>query len=205
MTWVDLAIVGIIFLSAVLAFARGFSREALGLSSWVGAGILAVYAFPFARERIRGWFTSPDFVDPAAFAIVFAISLVISLLITKWVSSLVRMSVLGGVDRSLGAVFGVARGVILVVFSYVAAGIVVPQDRWPDPVVHARLMPVVFKGAAWAVARLPSDYAPRLEQPPTGSPDPTAEDLTHTVPQGRATAVATNRPARPRTGEPAPK
>ena len=193
MTWVDLAIVGVIAVSAILAFIRGFSREALGVGSWLGAGAIAVWAFPFARERVKALVEKPDLVDPIAFLAVFFVALMVCLLVSHWIAALIRMSVLGGLDRSLGLVFGVLRGAALVVFAYVAFGMVVPVDRWPPPVQQARALPLVFKGAQWAVEFLPNDYAPTLQPPPSQAPTPTAAELLRTTPQGSALALRSAR------------
>jgi membrane protein required for colicin V production len=186
MTWVDLAVLGVLALSALLAFLRGFVREVLGIGAWVGAVLAAVWAFPYARPRVREWLGAPDLVDPVAFGAVFIVVLVVLLLLSGWIGALVRRSVLGGVDRTLGLVFGLARGAALVVIAYIAAGMVVPVDRWPEPVLQARTLPIAYQGASWAIAQLPSEYRPRLYPPPPGR-QTTAAALLHATPQGRAT------------------
>jgi membrane protein required for colicin V production len=189
MTWVDLVVLGVLAVSALLAFMRGFVREVLGIGAWVAAVLVAIWAFPYARPQFREWLGTPDLVDPVTFAAVFIVTLLVLLLICHWIGALVRGSVLGGVDRTLGLVFGLVRGAALVVFAYIAAGLVVPVDRWPDPVLQARSLPVAYAGAVWAAAQLPPDYRPKL-QPPPGGRQTTAEDLLRATPVGRAT----NRP-----------
>ncbi len=187
MTWVDLVVLGVLAVSALLAFMRGFVREVLGIGAWVAAVAVAVWAFPYARPHFREWLGTPDLVDPITFAAVFIVTLLVLLLICHWIGALVRGSVLGGVDRTLGLVFGLVRGAALVVFAYIAAGLVVPVDRWPDPVLQARSLPVAYAGAVWAADRLPPDYRPKLQPPPAGR-QTTAEDLLRATPQGRATS-----------------
>jgi len=164
MTWVDLVVLGVLAVSALLAFMRGFVREVLGIGAWVAAVLVAIWAFPYARPHFREWLGTPDLVDPVTFAVVFIVTLLILLL-----------------------VFGLIRGAALVVFAYIAAGLVIPVDRWPDPVLHARSLPVAYAGAAWAAAQLPPDYRPKLQPPPAGR-QTTAEDLLRATPQGRATS-----------------
>ena len=189
MTWVDLVVLGVMAVSAGLAFVRGFVREVLGIGAWVAAALVAVWAFPYARPRFREGLGAPDLVDPVTRAAVFIVTLLILLLVSHWVGALVRRSALGGVDRTFGLVFGLVRGAALVVFAYIAAGLVIPVDRWPEPVLQARALPLTYAGAAWATARLPQDYRPKLQAPPAGR-QATAEDLLRATPQGRAT----NRP-----------
>ncbi len=77
MTWVDLAVFGFLAISGLLAFARGFVREVLGIGAWAGAGSLAVLALPRMRDVVRTWLPTPDWVDPISFIVVFLISLIV--------------------------------------------------------------------------------------------------------------------------------
>ncbi len=186
MNWVDLAILAVLVFSGLLAFMRGFVREVLGIGAWIGAGFFAMATFQFVQPQFRTWFGNPDVADPAAFGTVFLVSLLFLSVIAGIVGSVIRGSVLGGIDRTLGVVFGVLRGAALVIFAYIAAGMIVTTDRWPDPVLQARSLPFAYEGAVWAVAFLPEEYRPRLSSPPAGR-EAHAEDLLHATPQGRAT------------------
>ena len=130
-------------------------------------------------------------MDPITYGAVFLVALIVLLLISGWVSSLVRLSALGGLDRTLGLVFGLLRGAALVVFAYIATGMVVPIERWPEPVLQARTLPLAYQGAVILVAALPHGFQPSVSPPPTG-PQTTADALLHATAQGRATE-----PARP--------
>lgn len=187
MTWVDLCVLGVLAVSGLLAFLRGFVREALGIGAWVGAAAVSVWAAPFARPQFREWLGQPDLVDPVTYGVVFLVALIVLLLVSGWISTLVRMSALGGLDRTLGLVFGIVRGAAVVVFAYIAAGMVVPVDRWPDPVLNARSLPLAYAGARLAIGALPEGYQPRLPPLPSGR-ETTEDALLRATPQGRATA-----------------
>jgi len=186
MTWVDLVILAVLVLSGLLAFWRGFVREVLGIAAWVGAAALAVWANPRILPTFdRLLHGHPGFAQPVAFAIVFIATLIVLLLICHAIGKAVRRSVLGGLDRTLGLLFGLARGAALVVLAYILAGMVIPVDRWPEPVLKARAMPLAYDGAAWTTHWLPADYRPRLYAPPAGRLT-TEEALLRANPQGRA-------------------
>src|SRR5579864_7656965 len=110
MTWVDLVVLGVVALSAVLAFTRGLVREVLSLAAWAGAIFIAIWALPRVRPQFNAWFGTSPWVDPAAFAAVFIISLIVLMIISRWLSALVRASPISGLDRTLGMVFGLVRG-----------------------------------------------------------------------------------------------
>jgi len=186
MTWVDLVVLAVIAVSALLAFSRGLVREVLGLAAWVGAVFVAIWALPLVRPRFEQWFgPNSPWTDPAAFGAVFIVSLIVLMIISRWASAMVRASPIGGLDRTLGALFGLARGAALVILAYIIAGMVVQVDRWPDAVLQARSLPLVYQGARWTVERIPADHRPQLYAPPPGR-ETTADDLLRASPQGRA-------------------
>ncbi len=187
MNWVDLAILAVIVLSGMLAFMRGLVREVMSIGAWVGGVFFAMWAYPFVQDRFRGWIGNNDIADPVAFGAMFLVALIFLSIVAGMVGSVVRGSALGGIDRTLGMAFGVARGAALVVFAYIAAGMVVSSDKWPEPVLTARSLPYAYEGALFAVTFLPDEYRPRVSAPPAGR-QARAADLLHATPQGRAIA-----------------
>ena len=124
-TIIDGVVALIIVLSALLAYSRGFVREALAIAGWIVAGIVAFIFAPQMEPLVREIPIIGDFIADScelsmigAFAVVFAVALIIAALITPLFSSLVQRSALGGLDQGLGFVFGVARGILLVAIAY---------------------------------------------------------------------------------------
>ena len=119
-TLVDGVVAGIIVLSAILAYSRGFVREVMAIAGWVGAAVLA-YLFaglaqPLVKEipvinKVIG--DNCELSIITAFALVFAIGLIIASLFTPLFSSVVQRSFLGGIDQGLGFLFGAVRGIAL--------------------------------------------------------------------------------------------
>lgn len=196
MTWVDFAVLAVVAVSGALAFMRGFVREILGLAAWIGAIAAAVWGLPFLRPRLADWMRASPWVDPVGFVAIFLVSLIVLLLIARAIGRAVNDSPLGGLDRTLGLVFGLVRGAALVIIAYIGAGMVVPVAQWPAPVQQARLLWPAFVGARWAVQQLPTSYRPRLYPPPPGRAT-TAQLLLQPIPRGSAIGpVAVHRPAR---------
>ena len=196
MTWVDLALLGVLAVSALLAFMRGFVSEVLGIGAWVGAGLAALWGGPLARPQVEIWLDQyvkmPALVTPVAFGAVFLAVLVVLLVLSRWIGELVRNSLLSGLDRSLGLVFGLGRGAVLIACASIGLGITIPSDKWPAAVLNARLLPLVYQGAAILVNALPTGYQPRMYAPPEGR-DTTAANLMHAAPIGRATSKPVTR------------
>jgi membrane protein required for colicin V production len=120
-TLIDGVVAIVIVLSAILAYSRGFVREAMAIAGWIGAAILA-YAFAeTAQPLVKEIPVIGDFLKDScelsiivAFGAVLAIGLIIASLFTPLFSSIVQRSALGGFDQGLGFAFGVLRGIVLV-------------------------------------------------------------------------------------------
>ncbi|MGA3403209.1 MAG: CvpA family protein [Acetobacteraceae bacterium] len=187
MTWVDFAVLGVIAVSALLAFMRGLVREVLGIGAWIGAGVAALWALPLVRPRFQHWMGISPWNDPVAFVAVFVAALIVLILIAHAVGRLVRRSALGGLDRTLGLVFGLVRGAALIILAYIFVGLVKPVDQWPEAVLQARSIGLVYDGAKWAVDHVPpGDFHPPPVYPPPAGRKTTAEALLHATPQGSA-------------------
>lgn len=141
-TIIDAIVAVVILLSAILAYSRGFVRESLSIAGWIGAAILAYLFAGAARPLIaqipvldKFLASSCELGTIAGFAAVFALALVVFSVITPLFASVVSNSALGGVDQGLGFLFGVARGVLLVLVAFVVY----------DRVIGAQTIPVVDK------------------------------------------------------------
>lgn len=187
MNWIDLAVLGVIVVSALLGLMRGLVREVLGLAAWVGATLLAspYGAFPYVQPVARQTIADPGIADAVAFGTVFLVALVLLSLVVRKVSNAVRNSMLGGLDRTLGLAFGAGRGGVLLAVAYVLAGLVIAIERWPQPVLEARSLPLVHRGAEWLALQLPPGYRPAVAKPPARRTT-TAAELMRATPAGRA-------------------
>ena len=125
-TVIDAVGAGVIILSAILAWSRGFVRESLAILGWIGAAILAFIFAGAMRPLIaqipvldRFLGDSCELAMIAGFAVVFALALVVFSIITPLFSSVVQRSALGGIDQGIGFLFGVARGILLVAIAFI--------------------------------------------------------------------------------------
>lgn len=135
-TLIDGIVAAVIILSAILAYSRGFVRESLAILGWIGAAVLA---FVFAGT-MRPLIAQIPYVDSiisdncelgmiAGFAVVFALALVVFSILTPLFSSVVQRSALGGVDQGMGFLFGVARGILLIVIAFIVYDRVMTTQR----------------------------------------------------------------------------
>lgn len=177
MTWVDFVVLAVLAVSALLAFMRGLVQEVLGVGAWIGAAFLALALYPRLAPLLEGSVEPAWLANALAAGGVFLVVLVVLKILISFVARFVQDSVLGGTDRALGLVFGVARGAFLVILAYILGGMVLPAaDRWPEAVRDARVLPLVVDGSHWVVDHLPPEYRPRVAAPPARGL-PTQDDL----------------------------
>ena len=114
MAIVDIIILGVILLSCAFGAFRGLVKEALSLAFWIGAALLAMAFSDVAAARLTGVSSSPVVRQMVAFVLIFVFTTFAGGLISNLVSKLMSQAGLGGVDRALGALFGIIRGVVIV-------------------------------------------------------------------------------------------
>src|SRR5215469_15481642 len=100
MNALDLAIIGVVALSGIFAFARGFVREALSIAAWVGAAAITLYGFNSVYAIVVRFVTTPLLADLVAGAGLFVISLIILTILTGYLARFVQSSALSPIDRT---------------------------------------------------------------------------------------------------------
>jgi membrane protein required for colicin V production len=125
-TLVDGIVLALIAISAILAYARGLARESLSILGWIAAAIAGFWFAPSVEPLVREVPILRDVIGTscelgilAGFAIVFAVALIVVSLFTPLLAGAVANSALGPVDQGLGFLFGIVRGVLLVVIALV--------------------------------------------------------------------------------------
>jgi len=146
---VDLAVIAVLLLSALLALFRGFVKEVLGIAGWVAAVAATIFFFPIVRDIIRSYIESRLIADIVTGAAIFLPTLILCSLLTHWVSERVRASAVSAVDRSLGFVFGLARGALIVMVAWWVADRLMPPPTQPAWLLEARTRPLVVLGYTW--------------------------------------------------------
>ncbi len=153
----DIGVGILLLISAVFAYVRGLAQEVLSIAGWIGAIFATVYGFPLAQPFARQLTTINILADFGAGIIIFVATLVVLSLITRRISKKVKDSVLGAVDRSLGFLFGLARGALIAVVGYMGLGMVYPEDEQPKWVRQARSLELIAPGAVALAALIPEN------------------------------------------------
>ena len=164
MTAFDLIVIGIVGLSTVFAFWRGLIRVVMSLVALVAAVLAAIQFSPAVANMLPVLSDNPTTRYLAAFALIFIVVALVGALLGWVLSRAIRAIGLGFVDRLLGAVFGVARGVLIVVIAVLLAGLTtLPRQEWWQ---NALFAPPLVIAALSLRPWLPQALAQRLNYGP---------------------------------------
>ncbi|MBX3492855.1 MAG: CvpA family protein [Parvibaculum sp.] len=174
MTLFDLIVIGVLLVSSVLALLRGFTNEMLSIVAWVAGALAALWLFPYVAPFFSKFVASAWLAAVIAALVVFLAGyLLVAALTARWSGALMdihdRASLM---DRTLGFLFGLARGLLIVTVAYLFFVWLVPNpDDHPDWIRDAQFKPTVESTAsllfslAPTTERAPVEPAPAARQP----------------------------------------
>jgi membrane protein required for colicin V production len=175
-TLLDIVLLVVMLVSALLAMIRGFMREVLSIVSWIAAAGVTVYFYPRVLPMAQQYVAN----DIAAKAVVigglFLGTLIVVSVITIKISDTVLDSRIGALDRTLGFLFGLGRGLIIVVVAFLFFAWLVPDRSQPDWVKNAKSRVVLQGTGQWLMSMLPDDpestILKRLKRPKGDEAEP---------------------------------
>lgn len=193
LTAFDVGVGVLVLISAILATARGFTREILSLATWAGAAAIAAYLVLYQADLIKPYFAD-DIVGKLVLGIgSFLVALIVLHLITMQIADFVVDSRIGPLDRTLGFVFGVARGVLIAVVFVIFGGnlLNLSNQSWAK---DSRSWPVLADLGDSLMGVLPDDFEKQIStllQRGTGGEDesPTEAPTTPEAPPDDSTDV----------------
>lgn len=155
-TLLDGILLGFTLVSAMLAMVRGFSREILSIASWVAAAVAAYFFYPLVLPFVEPYIDNAQLALLAAAAIVFFVALIIVTMITMKIADFIIDSRIGALDRTLGFLYGAARGVLVVAVGFLFFSWLVGTNP-PDWVAEAKSRPLLEGIGIWLEGILPDD------------------------------------------------
>jgi len=161
MTVIDIIVLAIIGVSVVWGVFRGLVREVLALVAWVVAFLVANLLAPDAAKLLPQAIASEEIRLLVSFVVVFIVVLVGLSVLAILASKLIKIVGLGPADRVVGGVFGLARGVLVVMILVLLAGLTTlpRQSTWRDAALRGPLEACAEYIKAW----LPSDLSRRIK------------------------------------------
>ena len=156
-SYLDLALLAIVLISALLSMVRGFTREILAIASWAAAAVAAYYFRGAVEPYLVNYIQKDTIRTVVAVAIVFFAVLILVSIVTVKLSDAILDSKVGALDRTLGFVFGAARGFLLGVVAFLFFNWLVPPKSQPEWVANAKSRPLLLVTGDDLMALLPAD------------------------------------------------
>ena len=177
MTLLDGILVFVMLVSAILAMIRGFTREIFSIGSWVAAAIVTYIFWDDALPFVQNYIDDENLALGVTIAGIFFVTLLVVSLITMRISDFVLDSRAGPLDRTLGFIFGAARGLILVVIGVLFLDFFIQEDQ-PSWIAEARSKPWLTELGQKLEAKLPGNPEERFfgEEPVESTASPPAAD-----------------------------
>jgi membrane protein required for colicin V production len=178
--YLDLFLIAVMLISGLLAMVRGLIREVLSIAGWGAAAVAGLYAFskllPVTKQYIANDYVAAGVTVGGA----FFLTLIVVSIITVKISDTVLDSRIGALDRTLGFLFGLARGLIIVVVAFIFFDWLVPAKSQPEMVRNARSRIVLQNTGEWLKGLLPEDpentILKKLKKPKPGEEDAPEEN-----------------------------
>lgn len=178
-TILDIVLLAVMLLSGLLAMIRGFMREILSIAAWAAAAVTTLLLYQRLLPVAKTYFNNDIVAAGAVVGGVFLGTLLIVSIITVRISDMILDSRIGALDRTLGFLFGLGRGLIIVVVAYLFFDWLVPQKSQPKWVSDAKSKVVLQSTGDWLKSLLPDDpestILRRLKRPRGDEETPPAE------------------------------
>lgn len=155
-TLLDGIVVGFTLVSAMLAMVRGFSREVLSIASWAAAAAAAYLFYKPVIPYVQPYIDNEQLAMIAAAGIVFLVALIVVTLITMKIADFIIDSRIGALDRTLGFLYGAARGILVVAVALLFFNWLVGSNP-PAWVANAKSRPLLDSVGAWIEGLMPDD------------------------------------------------
>jgi membrane protein required for colicin V production len=156
-TWLDGLLIAVMLISGLLAMVRGFMREILSIAAWLAAAVMTLYLYAKLLPTAKGYFNNDIVANVVVVAGVFLATLLIVSAVTIKISDMVLDSRIGALDRTLGFLFGLGRGLLIVVVAFLFVEWLVPAKAQPSGFRDAKSRVVLLGTGDWLRSLLPED------------------------------------------------
>ena len=156
MNWLDIVLIVIFAVSVVSGVAKGFARQVIGLAAAVAGFLCGLWFYGSAGSFLLPYVSHKGIANFLGFVLIFVAFLILGALVGKLLSVLLKWVGLSWLDRLLGGVFGLVRGLIIAIALVLAL-----LAFWPPPppraLVGSRVAPYVIDAAHACAYLAPRD------------------------------------------------
>ncbi|SEP72829.1 membrane protein required for colicin V production [Devosia sp. YR412] len=201
LTAFDVGVGVLVLISAILATARGLTREVLSLATWAGSAAIAIYMWQYHPEIARQYIAEAIVADIATVVVTFIVALIVLHLLTMRIADFVVDSRVGPIDRTLGFVFGVLRGVLIAIVITIFGTWLLPNNL-PSWAAQSQSLPYLRNMGTTLISMLPEGLEAQVTDMLKGGTGLTDDPEAPAVPVDEGTDATENgtlAPAAPTT------
>ena len=152
----DLLLAAVLIASGIFAFRRGLVREVMALGTWVLASLFAFSFYPIAKPMLEAQIKNQMLADASTAIGLFCVAIIILVPLGDYLSSRVKTPTLSSIDRSLGFVFGIVRGFIIMCLLYLGMTFAWQDDQdQPSWMAQAKTKPALAYGVGLMKSLVP--------------------------------------------------
>ncbi len=175
LTAFDVGVGVLVLISAILATARGLTREVLSLATWAGSAAIAIYMYLYHPDIAQQYIAEELVANIATIVVSFIVALIVLHLLTMRIADFVVDSRIGPIDRTLGFVFGVLRGVLIAIVITIFGTWLLPNNL-PTWAAQSQSLPHLQNMGNTLISMLPKDLEQQVTKFLKGGTGLTDED-----------------------------
>ena len=162
----DLTVFLITVYSMAQCAAKGFMLSLLSFSKWLLALVITIVLVPKLNPWVQNYIEISYYSDFVLGVFIFIVSLFLTINLGKLISSRLKWSGLGGVDRTFGSIFGIFKGGLICVCIFTLVNWFYPHEKWPLKTEGTYSFEIIYKGSEFLVDEFPNskDYYDKTEE-----------------------------------------
>lgn len=151
-TVIDLFVLAALLISGFFGYWRGLIKEIFAIAGWLAATFAIFFGFTALQPVTRDFIHNPAIADFATGTLLFAGTLIVVSVITHFLSKWVKGSAFGAADRSLGFIFGLIRGLLIIALVFFVYSSAEPDpDQYPESLQKSISLPYLQQGTDWLI------------------------------------------------------
>ncbi|KQX40815.1 hypothetical protein ASD04_18780 [Devosia sp. Root436] len=202
LTAFDVGVGVLVLISAILATARGLTREVLSLATWAGSAAIAMYMYLYHPEIAQQYIAEELVANIATVVVTFIVALIVLHLLTMRIADFVVDSRIGPIDRTLGFVFGVLRGVLIAIVITIF-GTWLMADKLPSWAADSQSLPHLQSMGQTLISLLPEDLEQQVTDMLQGGTGLTEDSESPAIPLDEGTDATEDGTVEPPAAVPA--
>jgi membrane protein required for colicin V production len=160
----DYGVIAVLVISALFSTLRGMTREFLGLTGWFVSIALSRVIAPYLEPTIDSFVPVEDLAEILSWALPFAGSVVVWYILASLISPGLKRAGLGVLDRWLGILFGIARGLVLITLLYSGTVMILKsEDKLPTAMSESASAPSIRYITSLFAPLLPAGLSDKLD------------------------------------------